>query len=74
MVDHDREQERRRKRMLIHVIRKRSMPSKNRLTVILNHTKPKSIPGFDPGLLRQKAVTLPLAPSPLPKPKSTLVD
>ena len=36
----------------------------NRLIAFLK--KAKSIPGFEPGSLRQNAIALPLAPPPLP--------
>ena len=50
--------------VLLHVIRKSPTPSENRLTAILK--KPKSDPGFEPGLPRQNAIALPLVPLPLP--------
>ena len=75
MVNYDRKQERRRKSsstLLLHVITKNQMPSKNRLTTILNWKKPKSCPGFEPGLLVQNAVTLLYLP-PLPRSWRSLV-
>ena len=53
--------------VLLHVIRKSPTPSENRLTAILNWKKPKSEPGFKPGLPRQNAIALPLVPPPLPQ-------
>ena len=53
--------------VLLYVIRKSPTPSENRLTAILNGKKPKSNPGFEPGLPRQDAIALPLVPPPLPR-------
>ena len=50
----------------VHVIRKSPTPSENWLTAILNWKKPKSDPGFEPGLPRQNAIALSLVPPPLP--------
>ena len=38
------------------------MQSEDRLTAILNRKPPKSVQGFEPGLLGQNPVALPLAP------------
>ena len=51
----------------LHVIRKSPTPSQNRLPAILSRKKPKSDPGFKPGLSGQNAIALPLVPPPLPK-------
>ena len=48
------------------IIRKSPTPSENRLPAILNQWKPKSVLGFEPNLLKQKANALPLAPPPQP--------
>ena len=68
MVNDERKQERRRKNPSI--TRKSRMPSKKRLNAILNGKKPKSVLGFKPGPARTHAVTLPLAPLPLPRHQS----
>ena len=52
--------------VLLHIIRKSLTPSENWLTVNQNWKKPKSDPGFKPGLPRQNFIPLPLVPSPLP--------
>ena len=52
--------------VLKHVIRKSPMPSVNRLTAVLNQTKPKSVLGFKYHLFEESAIALPLAPPPLP--------
>ena len=57
----DRKQERRVCTVHLHIIRKSPTPSNP------EPKKPKSIPGFKPGLHRRNTVTLPLAPSPLPR-------
>ena len=46
------------------LLEKSLTPSEKRLTAILSPQKPKSILGFEPGLLGQNAVTLLLAPPP----------
>ena len=51
---------------LWHVFRDIHMPNKNKLRVLLNLKSPVC-PGFEPGLLGQNAVALPLAPTPLPR-------
>ena len=51
---------------LLHVLEKALTPWENRLTAILNWKKPKPYLGFEPGLPRQNAIALPLAPLPLP--------
>lgn len=45
----------------MHNIRKRQTPSSNS-----ELKKPNSVPGLEPGLLRQNAVALPHVPPPLP--------
>ena len=46
--------------LLLHVIRKSSLPSENTLTAILTQKKPKSLLEFEPSLLRQNAIALQL--------------
>ena len=53
--------------VILHIIRKSSTPSKNRLIAILNRKKLKYATGFKPGLPRQNAITLPLVLPPLPE-------
>ena len=53
--------------ILIHFIVKSPSSCETTLTAILSWKKPKSIPGFKPGLPRQNAITLPLVPPPLPR-------
>ena len=52
--------------ILLHVIRKSQTPSENRLTSYSELKKPKSVPGFEPGLPRPNATALPLVPPLLP--------
>ena len=47
-------------------------PSENRLRAFPKKTK--SVPGFEPGLLGQNAIALPLAPPPLPELLSPVIS
>ena len=71
MVMEVKKQKRRRKKnapFYDTLLEKSLAPSKNRLTEILNRKKFKTIQGFEPGLLGQDAIALPLAPPSLPIP------
>ena len=59
--------------ILLNGIRKSPTASEKRLTAIPNWKKPKSVPGYKPGLPRQNAIALPLVPPPLPRTKQ-LID
>ena len=61
VINQDRKQERRRKRIRRSLARFWKKPSENRLTAILNSKKPKS----ELDLPRQNAFALPLVPPPL---------
>ena len=51
-------------RVYYTLLEKSLIPSMDRLTSTLNQKKPGSLQGFEPGLLGQNAIVLPLVPTP----------
>ena len=66
LANDDRKEDRRRKSMLHSITRELPTPSENRYVSNFELKKPLSIPRFEPGLPRQTAIALPLAPPPVP--------
>ena len=52
--------------ILLNVVRKSLTPVRIDWQQFWSEKKPKSVPGFKPGLPRQNAIALPLVPPPLP--------
>ena len=53
------------KEEIIKKLEKEWNPARIKLAATLNQKEPNAVPGLEPGLLRQNAMVLPLAPPPL---------